>query len=198
MTPSAPRPASHAKIDQARRNFLKRSAVGLITVSVGGALVQLSPREAKAQGVVYQVLTLEEVTTLEALGETLLPGAADAGIAAFIDSQLAAGFEDSLLMIRYMDVPPPHAPFYKGGLAALDGFARSMIEQPFHELDDEARADLVRAFQFTQPESWQGPPAPLFYFVTRADAVDVVYGTMEGYEKLDIPYMAHIEPPSKW
>jgi hypothetical protein len=34
--------------------------------------------------------------------------------------------------------------------------------------------------------------------VLRADAVDVVYGTMEGYEALGIPYMAHIAPDKRW
>ena len=39
---------------------------------------------------------------------------------------------------------------------------------------------------------------PFFYFVLRNDAVDVVYGTKDGIESLGIPYMAHIEPPSRW
>ena len=36
------------------------------------------------------------------------------------------------------------------------------------------------------------------YFVLRNDAVDVFYGTQDGFEALGIPYMAHIEPPSRW
>jgi hypothetical protein len=32
----------------------------------------------------------------------------------------------------------------------------------------------------------------------RSDAVDVVYGTVEGYESLGIPYMAHIAPDRRW
>ena len=36
------------------------------------------------------------------------------------------------------------------------------------------------------------------YAVLRADAVDVVYGTMEGYEALGIPYMPHIPPEKRW
>jgi hypothetical protein len=34
--------------------------------------------------------------------------------------------------------------------------------------------------------------------VVRSDAVDVVYGTMDGYARLDIPYMAHIAPTTRW
>jgi hypothetical protein len=34
--------------------------------------------------------------------------------------------------------------------------------------------------------------------VLRSDAVDVVYGTEEGYKDLGIPYMAHIAPLKRW
>ena len=47
-------------------------------------------------------------------------------------------------------------------------------------------------------EGWQGPPAPFVYLITRSDAVDVVFGTMEGYASLGIPYMAHIPPERRW
>jgi hypothetical protein len=45
---------------------------------------------------------------------------------------------------------------------------------------------------------WQGPPGPFVYTVLRSDAVDVVYSTMEGYEALGVPYMAHIAPERRW
>ena len=38
----------------------------------------------------------------------------------------------------------------------------------------------------------------LFYVCLRSDAVDVVYGTPEGFRKLNIPYMEHILPPEGW
>jgi hypothetical protein len=34
--------------------------------------------------------------------------------------------------------------------------------------------------------------------VLRSDAVDVVYGTVEGYDALGIPYMPHITPVTRW
>ena len=40
-------------------------------------------------------------------------------------------------------------------------------------------------------EGWQGPAGGFVYFVLRSDAVDVVYGTMEGYESLGVPFMPH-------
>jgi len=48
------------------------------------------------------------------------------------------------------------------------------------------------------PEGWQGPPAPLAYHALRNDAVDVVYGTPAGLQKLGVPYMEHILPPERW
>ena len=47
-------------------------------------------------------------------------------------------------------------------------------------------------------EGWQGRPGGFVYMVLRSDAVDVVYGTMEGYEALGIPYQAHIAPEKRW
>jgi hypothetical protein len=45
---------------------------------------------------------------------------------------------------------------------------------------------------------WHDPPPPFFYFVSRADAVDVVYGTLEGFRRLRVPYLAHIRPTEPW
>jgi len=47
-------------------------------------------------------------------------------------------------------------------------------------------------------DGWQGPAGGLVYTVLRNDAVDVVYGTMEGYAALGIPYMPHIAPTKRW
>jgi hypothetical protein len=45
---------------------------------------------------------------------------------------------------------------------------------------------------------WQGPTGSFVYLVLRSDAVDVVHGTMDGYEALGIPYMPHIAPEKRW
>ena len=66
--------------------------------------------------------------------------------------------------------------------------ALSATEQ--HEFIDQLRQNKIGG--------WQGPPAGLVYFVLRSDAVDVVYGTMEGYESLGVPYLAHIAPDKRW
>jgi hypothetical protein len=52
------------------------------------------------------VLNREQAAAIEALGDTLLPGASAAALAHFLDAQLAKPPEQSLLTLRYMDVAP--------------------------------------------------------------------------------------------
>jgi hypothetical protein len=181
-----------------RREFLKQAGLGLCLFRVGGIATLLTPAEARAAGAAYQVLTAAEAATLEAWGDTLLPGAAQDGIAHFVDYHLSVPPADCLLLIRYLDIPPPYAPFYRAGLANLDRLARSQHGRDFAALAPAQRDEAVLRIAREDPEGWNGVPAPLFYFVTRSDAVDVVYGTVKGFEKLGIPYMAHILPPSRW
>ena len=181
-----------------RRDLLKAGGLGLLLFNVGGVERWLSPRSARAEAMPLGVLSAPEVALLEAFGETLLPGAREAGIAHFVDHHLALPPADSLLMLRYLDVPPPYAPFYQLGLASLDRVARASAGKPFVDLDSAARDALVGRISHDNPPGWQGPPAPLFYFAVRADAVDVVFGTEEGFAKLGIPYLAHIDPPTPW
>lgn len=181
-----------------RRTVLGASAFGLIAVEVAGVTEWLSPAEAKARAVPLTVLNTSQARTLEALGEVLLPGARQAGLVHYIDSQLAKPAPQSLLMIRYLDVPPPHMPFYAGAIAALDGYARATTGSAFADLGVQAQTAIVTTISKSQPEGWQGPPAPLIYFVMRADAVDVVYGTEAGFERLNVPYVPHIAPTKPW
>lgn len=180
-----------------RRDILRNSGAGVTTVTLIGASV-LSPREARAKGKPFEKLSPRTAALLERFGDDLAPGAGEAGVSHYVDAQLAKPPADSLLMIRYLDIPPPHLPFYEGGLTALDGFARNRHGRGYDELDDETRTAMIREISFKTPKGWQGPPSELVYFVVRADAVDVAYGTEEGFERLDVPYMPHIEPKTKW
>ena len=183
---------------QTRRNFLRNTGVGLLTFYVSGCEVEMTPQEAREREIAFGVLSDAEVDTLDALGEVLLPGSAAAGLSHFIDHQLGTSPENQLLMIKYLGVPPPFAPFYQGGLAAVNGFSQAQKGQSFVDLSAADQTELVGQFAQANPDGWQGPPGPFFYFVLRNDAVDVVYGTTDGIESLGIPYMAHIEPPSRW
>jgi hypothetical protein len=181
-----------------RRSFLRGAGLGLLSFSLAGAQVLLTPRQARARGADFKSLGASEVKTLEVLGEVLVPGARTAGIANFIDQQLSANPNESLLMAKYLNVPPPYTAFYQAGLAALDCLSNQQFDAPFDELEPEQAVTLIRSISNSIPDGWEGPPAPLFYICARADAVDVVYGTVEGFAKLKIPYMPHILPPERW
>ncbi len=176
--------------------------LGLLAFTDQGRTLWRTPEEARKAGLGFKTLDAGEVATLEALGETLLPGAREAGIAHYVDHHLAQPSVDSLLMIRYLDIPPPYLNFYRAGLAALNGFASAKNGKIFGDQDAGNATDIVRAISSPDPaaapKDWRGPPASIFYFVTRADAVDVVYGTEKGTEKLGLPYMAHILPETPW
>lgn len=181
-----------------RRAVLRAAGFGLLSFSVQGAEVLLTPKAAREQKIALKVLTPREAMLVETLGEALLPGAREAGIANFIDHQLAVEPADSLLMLRYLDVPPPYVGFYRPALAAFDAVLSKRYDKQPSELSGEQLTILISELSRTNPEGWQGPPAPLVYFVLRNDAVDVVYGTPEGFKALGVPYMAHIMPPSRW
>ena len=177
-----------------RRAILSGMAAGALTLNFGGWLA--TPRMAVAANLQPTTLTDAEAKTLAALGEVLVPGARSAGIAPFVDQQLGAPLSESLLMIRYLGVEPPFLDFYQGGLAALDSLANAQHDTGFADLDGDTQNALVGSFAGANPEGWTGPPSPFFYFVLRSDAIDVVYGTPEGFRDLGVPYAAHIPPPS--
>jgi len=181
-----------------RRELLKAGGVGLLTFTLGGSLVKLSPAQAQAAGVPLAALTQEEANTLAALGERLVPGSREAGVVPFVDYQLAASPADCMLMIQYLGVDPPFTPFYREGLAALDAAAQARHKLPFAKLEDAPAEALIDALAEGKIEGWTGPPPPFFYFVVRNDACDVTYGTEKGFAALGVPYAAHIMPPSEW
>jgi hypothetical protein len=183
--------------DLNRRNFLK-GAAGAVSLTLVGADALVDARVARAQNRPLRVLTPEEAATFEAVGDTLLPGARAAGIAHFVDQQLSRPPEEALLEARILNVRPPFADFYRSALAAIDRAARTSGQAPFTALSASQQHDLIDQIRQARAAAWQGPPAPLVYAVMRADAVDVVYGTVEGYRSLGIPYMAHIPPKQQW
>jgi hypothetical protein len=130
--------------DIARRAFMKGAGIGSLAFTVGGVEVLLTAAQARAQGVPLRVLTPDEARTLEAVGETLAVGARQAGIAHFVDQQLALPPGYALLTLRMSEV------------------------------------------------------RPFVYGTLRNDAIDVAYGTVEGFARLGVPYMPHILPERSW
>jgi Gluconate 2-dehydrogenase subunit 3 len=119
-----------------RRAVLKGATAGALAFSVGGAEVLLTPRAARAQGVPLRTLSAAQAATLDALGETLVPGARQAGISHFVDQQISIPAEEALLEARILNVRPPYANFYRAALGAVDSASERLNNgRPFVRLD---------------------------------------------------------------
>jgi Gluconate 2-dehydrogenase subunit 3 len=184
--------------DMERRVFMKGASMGMLAFAVGGVETLMTPGDARARAVPFRLLNAVEAETLEALGETLLPGARDAGVAHFIDQQVSVPPEDALLEARIVNVKPPFINFYRAAIGGVDKAAMARSGKRFAALSAADQHDFIDQLRQNKIEGWQGPPAGLVYFVLRSDATDVVYGTIEGYESLGVPYMPHITPDKRW
>ena len=181
-----------------RRAFMQGAGVGTLAFMVNGAEILLTPQQAQAQGVPLRTLTADEAATLDAVGETLVPGAKEAGITNFVDQQISIPAEEALLQARILNVRPPFANFYRAALGAIDSASNKTKGHKFAELPPQERHDFINLMRQNKIEGWQGPPGPFVFTVMRSDAVDVVYATMDGYAMLGIPYMPHVPPIKKW
>jgi hypothetical protein len=184
--------------DIQRRAFMTGAAMGTLAFTVGGVEVMLTPRQARAQTIPLRTLTADQAATLDAMGETLVPGAKDAGISHFVDQQISGPPEEALLQARILNVRPPFANFYRPALGAIDGASNKTSSRKFAELSPDERHAFVDLMRQNKIDGWQGPPGPFVFTVLRSDAVDVVYATMDGYAMLGIPYMPHIAPTRRW
>ncbi len=171
---------------------------GVLVLSFAGCAAPLTPSEAYARQLPLRTLTDVETRTLSMLGETLLPGSVAAGFVHYIDHQLAVPASQCMFMAKYVGVSPPFLDFYRPGLAAVESLAQRRFGKSASALEAKAAHMLVSALSSGAAPGWEGPPAPLLYFVLRSDAVDVSYGSRAGFERLGVPYMPHIEPPARW
>jgi hypothetical protein len=182
-----------------RRAFMRGAAIGALAFTVGDVEVLLTPSEARAQNVAHRTLNAGEVETLEAIGETLVPGARAAGVSHFVDQQISIPAEEALLEARILNVRPPYANFYRAALGAVDRASQAHNGgRRFAQLTAAEQHSFVDNMRQNKIDGWQGPGGGFVYTVLRNDAIDVVYGTMEGYAALGIPYMPHIAPTKRW
>ena len=184
--------------DIGRRGFVKGATAGALVFAVGGVEIVMTAQQARARGVPFRLLDAHQGETLEALGETLVPQAREAGIAHFIDQQLSVPPGESLLQARIFNFRPPFADFYRATVKTIDGASNKMFGRDFAQASVAEQRQFVDLMRQNKIEGWIGRPGATVYAVLRADAVDVVYGTMEGYEALGIPYMPHIPPEKRW
>ena len=173
--------------DVTRRGLITST---LITGSflVLGERLTLTPAEATELGFTSDVLSREQLNAIETVAEHIVPGSHRAGIAAYIDSQLNAG-EHSLLIGKYLGVD------ISGQIAFYENLADNLVAALKKE---QSVQEIVGALWGDALGTWEGPPSSYVLFVLRADALDVTYGTPEGFDALGIPYMAHIMPETPW
>jgi hypothetical protein len=182
----------------ARRAFVQGAGIGALAFTVGGVEVMLTAAQARAQGVPLRVLQPEEAQTLEAVGETLAIGARAAGIAHFVDQQLTLSPGYALLTLRMTEFRPPYVNFYRAGLSGIERASQALHGRKYAELAATDQRDFVTRLRQNKLESWQGPSQSFVYSTLRNDAIDVVYGTVEGFARLGVPYMPHILPERSW
>lgn len=118
----------------------------------------------------------------------------DSGFGHFIDHHVSVAAAESPLAVRYLDVAPPYLAFYRDGVAALATLAGKSVPAP----GDPRWAKLLVQLGAGGGPYWKGPPAPLFLFAVRLDAIDVAYGTRAGFARLAPEYLAHVAPERGW
>lgn len=179
-----------------RREILLQLGTAVAGLTVNTMWGPISPAEARGRGLPLKHFSAEEGEALETLGDALLPGALEAGIAHYVDDQL--GRDAPLLFLKYMDYPGPYLEFYKRGLQLLKRISQARFGMDFAACASEHKSALIQDMSKDHAPGWGQPPASLFYFVLRNDAVDVYYGTPPGFQKLGVPYLPLIKPPGNW
>jgi hypothetical protein len=175
-----------------RRDILRSGTQALIWAVIGGTRVLCSAGAAAAGGARFNILTSQEGDLLARFAEALVPGAAAAGCAHFVDYHLGVSPTECLLGLRYFDLPAPYTAFYRAGLAGLARVVSATASS--HEW-----SDAIHLLQSGEVRGWTESPQPmLFYAAVRSDAIDSVYCTVEGFDRLGVPYLPHILPATKW
>jgi len=183
-----------------RRSLVDRafkSSLLCLTFKLGGGSLLLTPEQARAQGVPLQKLSDVQARRLDLLAEAMVPGSSELGVVQFIDHQLNEDPNEALLIAKYFGVALPYINFYARGLDVAAAMAEKAIGKSIDDLDAAELEQLVKSMAMPGAVVDEFPIF-LFYMCLRSDAVDVVYGTPEGFNKLNVPYMQHILPPEGW
>jgi hypothetical protein len=155
------------------------TAAAAAPASLGGLSRVASPK-----------FSVSEHETLLAIGATLLPGT---DLSRFVGGMLNR--EVPLLSYPFISFPLDVRAFYHDVLAALDSACQRTRDKAFAHLSGAERTAVMRELMTGQLKAWDGPPQGLVYFVLRSDATDARYAHPQAYEELQVPYMAHIQPP---
>ncbi len=168
-----------------------------LTFNIGGATLLLTPAQARARSIPLQKLSVEQARRLGLLAETMVPGSAELGVVQFIDHQLNSDPNESLLIAKYFGVALPYLDFYARGVEVAEAMAVMAHGKALDELAASEIEQVVKSMSLPGAVVDEFPIF-LFYMCLRSDAVDVTYGTPDGFNKLNVPYMQHILPPEGW
>jgi hypothetical protein len=189
-------PGSGSRIS--RRSFTRSAVSGVAAFGGLGAVVSTQGATAQeAAAMRLDALADDEASTLAAWCDVMVPGAAEAGVTRFVGANLSKPHTECLLLIRYLR-NPPFIGFYQAGIAGIDAESRARFAMDFLALGAGEREAVVQAAATSATVFWKDPDPSFFYFISRSDAVDVVYGTPSGFARLGIPYNAHIRPGQPW
>jgi gluconate 2-dehydrogenase gamma chain len=176
-----------------RRQLLKRAGlVGAAAIATPiGTIVPLtrlsqSPAPAQtaaARGQLLETLTATEAETLEAITARLIPtdangpGAVEAQAAQYIDRALGGALASS-------------HDAYRGGLAAIDGYARMLKGSPFAKLSAADQDAILRDMEANVASGFV-PDASTFFNLVRAHTIqgtfcDPFYGGNAGFVGWDL------------
>ncbi|WP_170362691.1 gluconate 2-dehydrogenase subunit 3 family protein [Ruegeria arenilitoris] len=180
-----------------RRRFLTRVIPTTFWANIVMRSLSINAEAKTVENTSYKVLTAAEVETLAAWCAAIVSGADQAGVARFVDENLAGDQAASLLLLRYLDASDM-AGFYRNGILGIEKECLHRFGLSFARADAGNRLELVEAAIASKMQVWTDPDPNFFYFISRSDAVDVVYGTQAGFADLNIPYLAHIPPPRPW
>jgi hypothetical protein len=187
-----------------RRDFVRSSvaaavALGLWPVpSPAGEALKRAGRKSRPP-LELSVLSVHEAAVYDAWCDQLAPGAAEAGVAHYLDAQLAAPRDEAFLFLRVLANPPFEA-FYRQGIAGIEQETRARFGDTasYTALDGSRQREVIDAAAADKTLAWKTPLPSFFFFVSRGDAVDIAYGTEAGFQRLGVPYIAHIRPPRPW
>src|SRR3984885_7492135 len=140
--------------DMQRRAFMQGAALGTLAFTVGGVEVMLTPRQAHAQNIPLHTLTPDQGATLDAVGETLVPGAKAAGVTNFVDQQISGPPEQALLQARILSMRPPYANFYRVALGAIDNASTASKGKKFAELTADEQHDFINLMRQNKIDGW--------------------------------------------
>lgn len=172
-----------------RREAVRAAAAGLTIAwlpGCGGPLAEAAK----------PMLTAGERSILDAVCDTLLPGAAKAGVGDFVAAMLRE--EDRMLAYTLVGAPIPASLFYPAALKAIDRFSQANFGARFASIPAVRREEVIGAMLAPDAKGWEGPPAFIVYWALRSDAADAMFATEASYEALGVPYLAHIMPPTPW